>query len=83
MSRNDDNFEGALWEPPAAQVSTCWNAKLIVFPNLCLMLKGYLTSNAVSRQQKDAEDEKSYIFWKNTEDHGKDGWEHGSVFILL
>lgn len=47
------------------------------------MLKGYLTSNAVSRQQKDAEDEKSYIFWKNTEDHGKDGWEHGSVFILM
>lgn len=47
------------------------------------MLKGYLTSTDVSRQQEDAEDEKSNIFWKNTENHRKEGWQYGPIVILL
>lgn len=62
MHRNNGHFDGAPQIVSAAQISTFWIAKGIVFTDLGHVLKGDILAAyyiAVSRQQKDAEDERS------------------------
>lgn len=62
MHRNNGHFDWAPQIVSAAQISTFWIAKGIVFTDLGHVLKGDILAAyyiAVSRQQKDAEDERS------------------------